>query len=385
MSSLPVNPQLSKLPPYLFVELDRKRILAAAAGADIINLGIGDPDLPTPDFIIDKMASAIRNPSHHRYPDGKGSPEFRQSAAKFMKRHYGVTLNPETEIIALIGSKEGIGHLPIALAGAGDSVLIPDPGYPPYLSGTLFANAKPVIFPLRERNAFLPDFKDLPGGARLLFLNYPNNPTGATAPRGFFKDAVKWALAQGTWLAHDAAYAEAFFDGMRPESLLQAPGAMDCGLEFHSLSKTFNMTGWRVGWACGNADAIAALAKVKNNVDSGVFTAIQDAACAALDHGDAAAEAMRSSQKARRQLCVSSLKKAGWKVLESSATFYLWCAVPKGYTSAACAEKLLTDAAIVSTPGNGFGPAGEGYLRLALTVSDDRLKLAMDRIAALRW
>lgn len=382
---LTVNPQLSKLPPYLFVELDRKKQAAVARGVDIINLGVGDPDLPTPGFIVDAMEKAIRNPSHHRYPDGKGSPEFRRSAANFMRRKYGVALDPETEIIALIGSKEGIGHLPIALAGVGDTVLIPDPGYPPYLSGTLFANAQPHVFPLLEKDGFLPNLGSLPAQAKLLFFNYPNNPTGAGAPLAFFKDAARWSEKNGIWLAHDAAYAEAFLDGVRPPSLLQAEGSMERGIEFHSLSKTFNMTGWRVGWACGSAQAVAALAKVKNNVDSGVFTAVQEAAIAALDHGDEAADAMRACQKARRELAVSGLKKAGWQVFESAATFYLWCRAPKGTSSQRAAEKLLEEAGIVATPGSGFGPAGEGYVRFALTVNEARLKLAMERLAALKW
>lgn len=383
--ALRTNPQLDKLPPYLFVELDRKKQAAIERGVDIINLGIGDPDLPTPGFIVDKMASAIRNPAHHRYPDGRGSPEFRAAAARFMKRKYGVDLNPETEVVALIGSKEGIGHLPIALAGPGDTVLVPDPGYPPYFSGTLFANARPEIFPLREENGFLPDLKALPKTARLLFLNYPNNPTGATASKEFFASALEWAKDADAWLAHDAAYAEAFLDGLRPPSILEIAGARALAVEFHSLSKTFNMTGWRVGWACGNAVALSALAKVKNNVDSGVFTAVQEAAICALDQGDAAAESMRASQKKRRAACTAALAKSGWRVFPSAATFYVWCRTPPGISSSACASRILEEAGVVVTPGVGFGSAGEGYIRLALTVSDQRLALALERIGKLRW
>ena len=379
------SPRLAKLPPYLFAELDRKKAAALARGADVINLSIGDPDLPTPDFIVEAMARAIREPANHRYPQGQGSPEFRRAAAAFMKRNYSVRLDPETEIVALIGSKEGIAHLPLALAGPGDRVLVPDPGYPPYFSGTVLAGAEPVAVPLLKENGFLPDLKSLPGEARLLFLNYPNNPTGAAATLDFFKDAVGWANSRGAWLAQDAAYAEAFFDGRRPPSLLQAPGAMESGVEFHSLSKTFNMTGWRVGWACGNASAIGALAKVKSHMDSGVFTAIQEAAVAALDQGERAAEDMRAALKLRRELFAGGLKKAGWEVFANSATFYLWCAVPGGADSARCAARLLDEAAIVATPGGGFGARGEGFMRFALTVPLPRLALALERLAALTW
>ncbi|MBI5210741.1 MAG: aminotransferase class I/II-fold pyridoxal phosphate-dependent enzyme [Elusimicrobia bacterium] len=389
MKEPPLNPRLADLPPYLFVALDRKREAAVRRGRDIINLGIGDPDLPTPGFIVDAMAEAVRDPSLHRYPDNRGSEAFREAVAWFMRERYGVRLDPATEVLALIGSKEGIGHLPLALAGRGCAVYAPDPGYPPYWTGALLAGARPVRYPLLEGNGFLPDFGSRPlagaRGARLLFLNYPNNPTGATASPGLFSRAVAWALERGAWLAHDAAYAEAFFDGARPPSVLAAPGAMRCAVEFHSLSKTFNMTGWRVGWACGSSRAIRALAEVKSNIDSGVFTAVQAAAVAALRRGDAAAQAMRERLGGRRARCAAALERAGWRVFPGAATFYLWCATPGGIPSARCAERLLERAGVMATPGAGFGPRGEGYVRFALTAVESRLSLAMERIAAVRW
>ncbi|MBI3549436.1 MAG: aminotransferase class I/II-fold pyridoxal phosphate-dependent enzyme [Elusimicrobia bacterium] len=380
-----VNANLSKLPPYLFVELDRKKREAIERGVDIINLGIGDPDLPTPALIVDRMAEAIRRPEHHRYPSGKGSGEFRAAVARYMDRKFGVKVDPATEVLALLGSKEGIGHLPLALASPGETVLVPDPGYPPYLSGTVFANAIPRRFVLEERNGFLPDLSELPPRARLLFLNYPNNPTGATATLEFLERAVAWARENGTWLAYDVAYVQAYYDGRRPPSVLQIAGAKDVSIEFHSFSKTYQMTGWRVAWACGNAKAIAALAQVKDNVDSGVFTAIQEAAAWGLDHGDAEEETMRRIQGARRRLFSEGLRSLGWGVFESSATFYLWCRPPKGTPSDVAVARLLEEAGIVATPGHGFGAGGKGYVRFALTQPENRLKEALARMAKVAW
>ncbi|MBI5882807.1 MAG: aminotransferase class I/II-fold pyridoxal phosphate-dependent enzyme [Elusimicrobia bacterium] len=387
----PVNPALSLLPPYLFVALDRKKAAAAARGKDIISLGIGDPDLPTPGFIVSEMARALRDASLHRYPEGRGSPGFRQAVAGFMARKYGVRLDPATEIIALIGSKEGIGHLPVALAGPGGTVYAPDIGYPVYSAAAVLAGSRTVSYPLRERQGFLPDFgcKELARGRRprnsVLFMNYPNNPTGATTSPAMFDEAISWAGRGGAWLAHDAAYAEAFLDGKRPPSLLSRPGAMDCAIEFHSLSKTFNMTGWRVGWACGSPRAVDALAAVKSNLDSGVFSAVQRAAIAALTRGDSAADAMRDRVTRRKKLAVPLLEASGWNVFPSAATFYLWCRTPGGMASAACAERLLDEAGVLATPGSGFGRGGEGWIRFALTVNEDRLAEAFARVSRIRW
>ncbi|MBI4677111.1 MAG: aminotransferase class I/II-fold pyridoxal phosphate-dependent enzyme [Elusimicrobia bacterium] len=385
----PLNPGLERLPPYLFVALDRKRAEAQASGRDVINLGIGDPDTPTPEFIVSEMSRAVRDPRTHRYPDGRGSVEFREAVADFMSRKYGVKLDPAREIVALIGSKEGIGHLPLALAGRGSTVCVPDPGYPVYAASAILAGAKPVAYPLREDNGFLPDFtaRPLSGPAKrgLIFMNYPNNPTGATAPKNLFEEAVRWAGRRGAWLAHDAAYAEAFFGGVRPASLLAAAGAMERGVEFHSLSKTFSMAGWRVGWAAGNRRAVAALAQVKSNLDSGVFTAVQHAAAVALRKGDSAADAMRKLVSKRRSRCIPLLVDAGWEVFESSATFYLWCRTPGDMPSAVCSERLLDQAGVLATPGSGFGRRGEGWIRFALTVGEERLVEAMTRVARIRW
>ncbi len=335
------------------------------------------------------MAGAVKDSAHHRYPDNRGGAAFRRAAAEFMLRHYGVTLDPDTEVLALIGSKEGIGHLPAALAGPGDAVLTPDPGYPPYTSGAVLAGARPVPFLLREDAGFLPDFSQGPfrrlRRARILFLNYPNNPTGATATAEVFSSALAWARARGCWVAHDAAYAETFYDGRRPPSLLQNAEGMERGIEFHSLSKTFNMTGWRVAWACGSARAIAALAKVKSHLDSGVFTAVQHAAGVALARGEQAIAAMRALQGRRRRLFTEGLDRIGWKVFRSPATFYVWCRAPEGASSARCAERLLEEAGIVASPGSGFGSGGEGFIRFALTVPEERLEAALGRIARLKW
>ncbi|OGS03202.1 MAG: hypothetical protein A3G41_04915 [Elusimicrobia bacterium RIFCSPLOWO2_12_FULL_59_9] len=386
---LETSPQLEKLPPYLFVDIDRKKRAAIDKGLDVINLGIGDPDLPTPDFIVEKAASALRNPAHHRYPSGKGGIQLREAIARWMRERYAVALDPETEILALIGSKEGIGHLPRALCGPGDFVLTPDPGYPPYRSGTILAGAEPFPLRLAESRGFLPDLEAIPPEillkSRLLFLNYPNNPTGAGAPPGFFEEVVGWAGRRGIWIAHDAAYAEMRMDGLPPASFLQAAGSKDIGLEFHSLSKSFNMTGWRVGWACGNARALKALAQVKDNFDSGVFGAVQEAAIEALGGGLEAVRQNMAVYKKRRENFAQGLEACGWKIFAGAGTFYLWCQTPPRCNSMHGVEKLLDDAQIVAVPGSGFGRFGEGYVRFTVTEKEDRLKTALLRIAQIKW
>ena len=383
-----ISSRLAELPPYLFVDLDRKREEALRRGADVIHLGIGDPDLPTPPSIVEAARKAVKNPAHHRYPLGSGMRSLREAIARWYRKRFSVALDPATEILVLIGSKEGIGHLPLALASPGDVVLVPDPGYPVYRSGTILAGAKPVLVPLKEEKGFLPDLAAIPAdlayAAKLLFINYPNNPTGALASPSFFKAAADWGLRHQTWIAHDAAYSEMYF-GAPPASFLAAPGAKEIGLEFHSVSKTFNMTGWRVGWAAGSAKAIAALAKVKENYDSGVFEALQEAAAYALDHGSRDAARMRAVYKRRRALFTEGLRKLGWKVFKSPATFYVWTKLPAGWTSQRASERLIEDAAVVATPGNGFGPSGEGYLRFALSQPEPRLKEALKRLSALKW
>ncbi len=381
-----VADRLTKLPPYLFARIDAAKRAARAAGRDLVDLGVGDPDRPTPAFIIQAMAQAIRDPANHRYALDQGMPALRQAIATWYRRRFHVTLDPEREILPLIGSKEGIAHLPLAYINPGDRVLVPDPCYPPYHTGTTLAGGRPIPLRLAEDQDFLPDLGEIKRHSgrqtKLLVLNYPNNPTGATATVGFFRDIVALAQRRGFLVAHDAAYSELAFDGIRPPSFLQAPGAKAVGIEFHSLSKTCNMTGWRIGWACGNAAAIAALAKGKLNVDSGIFQAIQIAGLTALKAPDAWRAPLLRTYHRRRDLLTAGLQGLGWPVRRPRATFYFWVRVPPGTHSAALAERLL-HAGVVVTPGNGFGAAGEGYIRMAITVPEPRLREAVRRLRQL--
>lgn len=371
------------------MEIDRRKREAITAGRDVIDFGVGDPDQPTLPFIIDEMSEAIRRPSHHRYPLGVGSLDFRQSVAEFCQKRFGLSLDPAGEVIALIGSKEGIGHLPLAVLNPGEVALVPEPGYPVYTSGTIFAGATPHFMPLTEQNNWLPKFDDIPGDvrrrARLMFLNYPNNPTGACASREFFEDAVAFAKEYNILLAHDAAYSETYFD-QPPPSILEIAGAKETCIELHSFSKTFNMTGWRVGFAIGNRDALAALAKLKNNLDSGVFTAVQDAAIAGLRNVDG--KEVRDQiemYRRRRDVLVEGLQAAGWRVRSPEATFYVWVRCPSGFDSMTTVTQILEKANVVTIPGIGFGKAGEDYIRFALTVSEERTREAVGRIARIHW
>jgi LL-diaminopimelate aminotransferase len=379
---------LQALPPYLFIEIDKKKKAALEAGVDLVDLGVGDPDRPTPKVLLQVLKKASENPANHQYPLGAGMPSYRQAVATWFKRRFKVALDWKTEIIATIGSKEAIGHFPVAFVNPGDIVLCPDPGYPVYAAGARFVGAQPYFMPLLEKNRFLPDFNAIPKTvlkrARLLWLNYPNNPTAATCDLKFFGRAVDFCRRHRLILAHDMAYSEIYEDGHKPPSVLQVPGAKDLAIEFHSLSKTFNMTGWRVGFACGNPHLVAGLAAVKGNLDSGVVSAIQEMGAAALLAPAGLARSVRSVYKARRTLMVNGLRKAGFTVLPSKAAFYLWVKVPQGYSSADFCALLLEKAGIVATPGNGFGPAGEGYFRLTLTAPEARLKLAVKRLAALK-
>lgn len=381
--------RLKQLPPYLFVQIDQKKRQAIAQGKDIINLGVGDPDLPTPKFIIDRMAQAINDPANHRYPFELGVPEFRQQAANWMKIRFALDLDPQKNIITLIGTKEGIAHLPLAVVNPGDVVLVPQPGYPVYQSASMFAGADIHHMPLLEKNNYLPDLQAIPiqirQRAKLMYLNYPNNPTSAVATEDFYRQAVKFAKEHQIVIAQDAAYIETYFD-QRPISILNIPGALDIAIEFHSLSKTFNMTGWRIGLAVGNAQLVAALGKVKQNVDSGQFNAIQWAGCEALAHADhVQIKAMLDIYRQRRDALVEGLTSAGLKVASPSATFYLWGQCPPGIDSMTFAGKLLDQAGVVVIPGVGFGQAGEGYFRAALTVDLKRIKQATERIKDARF
>lgn len=381
-----VAKRLSKLPPYLFAEIDRMKQEAIRRGMDIINLGIGDPDLPTPPHIVKRMQEASADPRNHQYPSYEGMLSFRQAVADWYSKRFGVALDPETEVLSLIGSKEGIGHIPLAFVDPGGVVLVPDPGYPVYQAGTVFAEGVPYFMPLTRERSFLPDLDAIPSEvlkkARILFLNYPNNPTAAVAPRAFFAEAVAFARKHRLILCHDAAYSEMAYDGYLPESILAVEGAKDVAIEYHSLSKTYNMTGWRIGFAVGCRKVLSGLGRIKTNLDSGVFQAVQEAAIAALSGQQECVEAMRAIYRERRDALVDGLSALGFAVEKPKATFYVWIGVPKGHTSASFASALLSEVGIVMTPGTGFGQHGEGYIRAALTVDVSRVKEAVERIAA---
>jgi LL-diaminopimelate aminotransferase len=375
--------RLKKLPPYLFKELDRKKTELRACGVDIIDLGVGDPDLPTPDYIIEAMKAAVEDPGNHRYPSYSGMNDLKDAVSKWFERRFGVKVSPETEVISLIGSKEGLAHLPLAYIDPGDVALVPSPAYPVYHIATMFAGGDSFFMPLKKENGFLPDLEAIPSDvirhAKLMFLNYPNNPTSAVADRGFFERVVEFAKKNHIMVVHDASYTEMAFDGYRPPSLLEVDGAKDVGLEFHSLSKTYNMTGWRIGYAVGNQALIEGLGAIKSNIDSGVFQAIQVAAVKALTYEQGCVKEMVEVYTRRRDVMVNGLKEIGFEVESPKATFYLWIKTPKGYTSAQFAAKLL-EKGVVVTPGNGFGEPGEGYVRIALTQKRNRLDEAIQRI-----
>ena len=379
--------RLQKLPPYLFAEIDKKKKAALAAGRDVINLGVGDPDRPTPVPIVQSLQKHVENPVFHQYALDQGAPELRQSIAAFCKSRYGLDLDPNSEILPLIGSKEGIAHFPLAVLNPGDISLVPDPCYPVYRSSSMFAGADVYTMPLEPSHGFRPDLDAIPADvytrARLLFLNYPNNPTGGIADLSFFEDVVHLARDHHLVIAQDAAYNEMYFDEPAP-SLLQVPGARDHSVEFHSLSKTFNMTGWRVGFAIGGAPLIAALGQVKANSDSGIFTAIQFAAKTALDQYDALTPPIRALYQERRDAFVSALRAIGWEVPSPGATFYVWIPCPGGYTSTELCARLLDEADVVTTPGLGFGRTADGFIRAALTVETPRLLQAVERIGNLK-
>jgi LL-diaminopimelate aminotransferase len=377
--------RLKKVPPYLFVEIDRLKNEKLKKGADIIDLGIGDPDLPTPSEIVEVAKKALENPAFHRYPSNQGSEFFRKACANYMKRRFGVEFDPETEVSALIGSKEGIAHFPLAFVNPGDVVLCPEPAYPVYHLGTLFAGGEPYYLPLLWENNFFPDLgsisKEVLERAKILWLNYPNNPTGAVATREFFAEAISFAKRYGLILAHDAAYVEMYFE--EPAlSIFEVDGAKDVAIEFHSLSKTFCMTGWRIGFAVGKKELVQGLAKVKSNIDSGVFTAIQYAGAYALDNLERIVPPLRAVFKERRDYLAKALQELGFELKIPQATFYLWVKVPKGFTSTDFCRKLLEELDLVVTPGNGFGASGEGYFRIALTVGVDTLKRAVERLSS---
>jgi len=376
--------RLDNIPPYLFARIDALKAEKRAEGVDVIDLGVGDPDLPTPEYIVDALCEAARDPATHHYPDYTGMLDYRKAVAVWYKNRFNVDLDPVIEVLALIGSKEGIAHAPEAFVNPGDIVLATDPGYPVYKTSTLFAEGELYNMPLREENDFLPVFGDIPSDvtkkAKLMFLGYPNNPTGAVAPREFFEEVVDFARDNEIVVVHDNAYSEVCFDGYKPLSFLEVDGAMDVGIEMHSLSKTYNMTGWRIGMACGNADIIAGLGRVKTNVDSGAFDAIQRASIVALTGPqDSVDDACRIYQE-RRDVLVNGLRELGFEITAPKATFYVWLKVDDSMKFAA---KMLNEAGIVVTPGVGFGENGEGYVRFAITRSVERIKEALERMRGL--
>ena len=379
--------RIEKLPPYLFVEINKKIAEKRAQGVDVVSFGIGDPDIPTPAHILDRLNEASRVPANHRYPESDGLPEFRKAIAGWYHRRFGVTLDPDTEVLPLIGAKEGIAHMSLCFIDPGDVALVPDPGYPVYSVGTLFAGGESHWMPLLEENGWLPDLDAIPEDvarkAKILWINYPNNPTGAVADLAFFDKVAAYAKRYDIAVCHDAPYTEIAFDGCRPPSFLQAAGAMDVGVEFHSLSKSYNMTGWRVGMAVGNATMINALMRVKSNLDSGVPQAIQLAAIEALTGPQDCIEKNVAHYQRRRDKLVAALTRLGLRVMPPKASLYLWARVPEGFTSAEFAAKLIDEAAVVVTPGSGYGRYGEGYVRLSLTLPDQDLDKGVERLAAL--
>jgi len=379
--------RIKKLPPYLFKDMDQKIHEMVKKGVDVINLGIGDPDLPTPVKIVDSMMEAIKDPKNHHYPSYTGMEEFLASIGKWYDQRFSVSLDPKNEILALIGAKEGVAHLPLAFINPGDIVLITSPSYPVYNSGTLFAGGEPYFLPLIKENDFMPDLSSIPKNnkekAKMLWLNYPNNPTSAVATKEFFEDTVDFAQKNNILICHDLTYSEIAFDNYRPISILEIEGAKDVCIEFHSLSKTYSMTGWRIGFAAGNKEAIKGLGLIKSNIDSGIFQAIQIAGIEALRLYEESNEQIKEVYKRRRDVMVQKLQESGFTLNKPKATFYLWIPIPHSYTSVSFAERLLTEAGVVVTPGNGFGQPGEGYIRLALTQNEERLIEAADRIKSI--
>ena len=377
--------RLEKIPPYLFAEIDRKRDEMVAKGVDIINMGVGDPDRPTPSHIVQAMHEAIDDPATHNYPPYQGTKDFREAAARWMERRFGVTgLNPNTQVISSIGSKEAIHNTFLAFVEPGDYTLIPDPGYPVYRTSTIFAGGEFHTMPLLPERGFLPDLDAIPEEvarqAKLLWINYPNNPTGALATLEFFEELVAYCQQYDILLCHDHAYSEMAYDGYKPPSVLQVAGAKDVAIEFHSLSKSYNMTGWRVGFVVGSAHGIKGVGQVKTNLDSGVFKAIQRAAIAAYSTGEAELQAVMSVYQNRRDIIVKGLQSLGWPIEAPKATLYVWARVPQGYSSAEFVTLLLDKCGIIVPPGNGYGAAGEGFFRIALTVADERMHEAIQRM-----
>lgn len=388
MSDFKLADRLSTLPPYLFAAIDKAKAEVAASGMDIISLGIGDPDLPTPDFIIEALYEGAKKPVNHQYPSYVGMPAYRRAVADWYKQRFNVELDADKEVVSLIGSKEGIAHFPLAFVNPGDTVLVATPNYPVYGVATEFAGGTVEYLPLLEENDFLVDLdavsSDTWAKAKMIFVCYPNNPTAATATREFYDRLIEKAKEFNVIVVSDAAYTEIYYDpSNKPISIMECAGAKDVAIEFHSLSKTYNMTGWRVGMAVGNASLIAGLGKIKENVDSGIFQAVQEAGIAALTKGEPFAEQFRAIYKERRDVMCAALQQAGIKHRVPDASFYIWCNTPEGYKSSEFVTNVLKQTGVVLTPGNGFGTPGEGYFRISLTVNNDLLQEAVSRISKL--
>jgi len=377
--------RIENLPPYLFVEISRKIAEKRAKGEDVVSFAIGDPDIPTPSHIIDRLCQAAHDPANHRYPESEGLPELRRAIAQWYKKRFDVSLDPDKEVLPLLGAKEGIAHIALCFIDPGDTALVPDPGYPVYSIGTMLAGGRPYYLPLSEKNNFLPDLKSIPEyiarRAKLLWINYPNMPTGAVADLDFFNRVVEFARQHNLAVCHDGPYTEVAFDGYQPVSFMQAEGAKEVGMEFHSLSKTYNMTGWRIGMAVGNATIINALKTVKSNMDSGIPQAIQYAAIEALRGPQDCVQEHNAIYQRRRDLAVEMLNNIGLEVKPPKATLYLWAKVPEGYSSVDFATDLLEQVGVVVTPGTGYGKSGEGYVRLSLTIPDAGLVKGLSRLA----
>jgi LL-diaminopimelate aminotransferase len=385
---MPLGAKINKFPPYLFKELDRKKKEAEKKGRKIISLAVGDPDIATPAPIARFAAKEVLKKSNHSYPYSKGSEKLRKSISAWHKRRYKTKLNPDTEVLALIGSKEGIAHLPFVVLNKGDTAIIPNPSYPPYKTGVLLSDAKVARVPLKEDNGFLPDLdaidKKLLKKTKLFFLNYPNNPTGAVANKKFYAKIIKLAKKYSFWIAQDAAYSEIYFN-KPPLSILEIPGASDVAVEFHSVSKTFCMTGWRMAWVVGNKDIIRELGKLKENMDSGQFNAVQETAVYALDNYEKFVPSLRKIFYERRKKFAGVLKDSGWSVYASEASFFIWAKPPVKISSIKCVYKMLDSAEVLATPGSGFGNCGEGYVRFSLTVRDSLLAKAARKIKKIKW
>ncbi len=380
--------RVENLPPYLFVEISQKIAAKKAKGEEVISFGIGDPDIPTPPHVIDKLCQAARDPVNHRYPESEGLPELRQAIAGWYQRRFGVSLDADKEVLPLIGAKEGIAHIALCFIDSGDVALVPDPGYPVYSVGTVLAGGEPYFMPLRAESGFLPDLEAIPGytlkKAKLLWLNYPNNPTGAVAGLDFFNRAVEFAKKHGLAVCHDGPYTEVAFDGYQPVSFMQADNAREVGVEFHSLSKSYNMTGWRIGMVVGNAGMVDALKRVKSNLDSGIPQAIQHAAIEALTGNQDCIQEHNLIYQRRRDLVIETLNRIGLEANPPKASLYIWAKVPEGYTSVGLAADLLDKVGIVVTPGVGYGENGEGYIRLSLTIPDADLAKGLSKLAEWR-